>query len=165
MTVAELVGLALQALGTLVTGWALKDEYGNRRPAVRPPARPPVRNPWEGKWAARVQRVPSHERERWHRTVADSTRNPFGGGRMVQRAGPDPEVVRMAEYIRDVFAEARDGLRDDWDRQDRAEKDLHASTVALFDSLQSTHEATRRRVRVEMVGLAIVMLGTILSSF
>lgn len=72
--------------------------------------------------------------------------------------------MAMAEYVRDVFRETRSDLRDDWQRQERDQAALHGATVDLFESLQTAHSGMRLRVRREMLGLALVMAGTVVSA-
>ena len=160
MTYVAMIGLAVQLFGAVLTGHALAGEWFGRRSRVKPPGRPRVRNPWEGSWQSKLGHVSALDRQRYQRGIAGKDHVSSLRG-----AGSDPELVSMAIWARDVFTEAREGLRVDWDRQNQGHEVLHAATVDLFDALQDAHSATRQRVKLEMTGLGLVIVGTVLSSF
>lgn len=159
MSPIAMLGIILQLLGTVLTGVALWGELGDRQPKVRPPERPQVKNPWKGEWRSSFRSAPGHEVRDWLRRTNDRS------GLLGRRGEVHPEVVSLARYMSQVFKETRTDLGSDWQRQERDQAELHAATVALFDSFQEAHAATRQRVRLEMVGLFIVAVGTVLSSF
>lgn len=160
MTTTEILGLCLQLFGTALAAFALTGEWRDRRPKVRPPARPHVSNPWEGKWKTRPGHISERDRERYRRNL----RSANSSFTVSARDRTDPDMLNMAEFMASVFRETRENLREDWDRQERGNAQLHAATTALFRSLQEAHRATRRRVLLEMAGLLIVALGTVVSS-
>lgn len=79
-----------------------------------------------------------------------------------------PTRWHWAEWVASVLREYLGRAAADWDRQTILDDQLRRTDEELrrsqAESLAMQHAATRRRVLIEMLGLVIVAVGTIVSS-
>ncbi len=66
-------------------------------------------------------------------------------------------------WMRDVNDETRSRLAVAWDYQSKHLGDLVSTSSALLTTIRQMQVATRRRVLLEMAGLLMVAVGTVLS--
>ena len=76
----------------------------------------------------------------------------------------DPEVTASIGWMRDVNDETRSRLAVAWDYQSKHLGDLVSTSSALLTTIRQMQVATRRRALLEMAGLLMVAVGTVLSS-
>jgi hypothetical protein len=82
--------------------------------------------------------------------------------------GTHPDTLALAGWVAGVIQEYLERAAGDWRRQQELETDLRRADEELrqeqADQAFRQHEATRRRVVIEMIGLVIVAVGTIVGT-
>lgn len=160
-------GLALSLTGILVAGLALLGEW--RDDDSRPDAkrfRRPRRGRAENPWRAELPRFPFRSRTR-----AQQERFAFSEGSLGMPAGRgvDPDAAEVLTYAEDRMRR-RDALAAKaWDEQtDLLRLALDGLEEAFAQQQQAAtalQRRTRRRVLLEMVGLLMTAVGTVLATW
>lgn len=161
--VATWIGLALQLVGTALAAAALFAEWRDDA-TLTPGARRRVAskrdNPWQKPLTnVRLRRVHRHERTDHERRL--QTRGPGA-------AGTHPDTLAVAEYFLQWIRAREDLMTKDWERQLKYDIEVNKELGRIVDEqlrlLREDQESTRSRVRVEMLGLLLVAIGTVIST-
>lgn len=156
----SVVGLVLQVGGTLVAAWAAWLEWRSDHRPDPPVLKEPARSP-SNPWTVRLD-LPKHPRIR----PADRRAWIQGDDVFPGPRGSDPELVQLTETMVAWLGQREGLLAKDWRRQRTLDEEMRAELTRLFNDqarvLADQQAATRRRLRWEMVGLAAVLVGTVL---
>lgn len=155
------LGLALQIVGTLIAAIALGLEF-RAGPGLQPlrmtEPRRDRRNPWRQDLNLKnPRRVTKTDRQEW------ASGSMFHGA----FAGSDPDLLEFVEFVGSWLKKREGLLGQDWETNAARDAETRSAIVSLFHEqsrlLVDQHNRTRKRVLWEMVGLALVLLGTTLS--
>lgn len=161
MTFWTVVGLVLQVTGLAVAGWALERELRSAGVRGEIPERPRIRNPWEFPIEGERPLVGSGQRAWWWNKMSGSSSYGYGrrGG-----GGISPDQAAFESEMADIEEQRRQRLAQTWEIQERAMGDLFDATASIVRAMVDGHERAVRRIRVEAIGLAFALLGTVIST-
>lgn len=153
------IGLVVQVLGILVAMAALLFELFDRSDrhlgvTTEGSGMVPRENPWAREASARLRIAGASEQKRFgEHSVA---------GRM------DPQSAYLAVWVEETLYQYLDWAAEDWERQRTVEEDLRRADLRALDlhatDLRHRTRRTRQRVVIEMFGLLVVLVGTMLGS-
>lgn len=114
-----------------------------------------------------MKRVSSMARDEWlngrYGSIERTLRAP------TSPRGSDPDLLAFGEYVVEWLTKRESLLADDWDRQLVVDDEMRRSLVHLFNEqsrlLADQERALKKRVRAELTGIFLVLLGTLISGF
>ena len=148
------IGLGLQLTGLTLAVWALVTELRAGSVPNKPPAGflDDRKNPWQTRIVTQVERD------------VESARHPSS---VPPRDPVDPQAMTVKLMVQHM-SEREKLLAEDWEAQKRAEAATRGRLVKLvYDhqgDLTERHRATQRRITLEMAGLLLAIIGTVVST-
>lgn len=168
----QVAGFALTVIGTLITGGALMGErrHGHEVRVYDLPRLPGRKaNPWVQPLKLprlRHRSQANRDRQQWAQGQGGLFGRPDPG---TQFRGSDPDVLELTEYLTAWLKERERLAAAEWDRQTRLDREVLEAIKLSFTeqsaALVAQQNATRARVQVEMTGLSIALVGTVLAAF
>jgi len=83
--------------------------------------------------------------------------------RLPDYSARNPDLEALEEQLIKVEERRRVQLAADWARQEQALQALYVSNADLLASLQRRHRVTRWRILLEMLGLVLAVVGTLIA--
>ena len=162
MPCVALLALAFQVLGLGMAAAALVFEWLAKTP-VEPRSPDPTREA-HNPWATSSDRIFNID-EVVRRAKFQERAHSMGG---VSMQTPADFVGAGLTRVQKVFDHYREAAAAEWQRQVDADlalrRDLIESAQVQSQAWADAHEATRRRIRWEMTGLGLALVGTVLGA-
>lgn len=164
------VGVTIQLVGLLVAAGALIAEARDPRPRSSIEPLEAVDNPWARPLGVSRRIVGHSERAAFRRELegragAASQRSVAGGGMPSHpnTSARNPDLEALDDYQARAEDVRRGRLSDDWDRQEAGLRALYTGNAELLDALQQRDRAARRRLLLEMLGILLAVIGTVVA--
>ena len=154
----------MQIGGLAAAGWALWGEHRQPAPDDTLPAPADTANPWDAPIKVARDSVSSSQRGQWQWDNSEQKARNMGSFGFGGAHNPSPDQVAFEKVMRITEEVRRAKLAKDWEAQSRALRALFAANREVLRTLVATHQRTRDRIGMEMVGLAFALVGTVISS-